>query len=457
MDAKEITDALATVTDSYFKKDIISLGYVKGMTIGKDTLRFSLRLPAPLMPGHDVIAKKCRDALKNVADIGEIEIKKDWEVQRLPSLNAPSTPNSLKGVKNIIAIASGKGGVGKSTVTVCIAEAFAKAGAKVGILDIDVYGPSVPNMVGLGDHQLGGSQQGVLEPVEAHGMKIMSMGFLATKDTPVVWRGPIASQLVQQFLGAVDWGDLDYLFVDMPPGTGDIQLTLSQSVPLTGAVIVTTPQEIAHTIAEKGLRMFQQVKIPILGIVENMAGFTPPGSDEVYHIFGEGGGTSAAEEFDLPLLGKITLRQDLREAMDAGTFVEDENIKSIASLIAVEAMMIVTNEELSPFSPQEMNLVNDGKTLIIKWQDNVEHVISAFNVRLNCPCAHCVDEITGAKLIKEENIPPNVKILESTPVGRYGAKFSFDDPSPGANSGIYTFTFLRQIGEEAVENASFDV
>ena len=141
-------------------------------------------------------------------------------------------------------------------------------------------------MVGLGDHHLGGSQQGVLEPVEAHGMKIMSMGFLANKETPVVWRGPIASQLVQQFLGAVDWGELDYLFVDMPPGTGDIQLTLSQAVPLTGAVIVTTPQEVAHTIAEKGLRMFQQVKIPILGIVENMSGFVPPGSDEVFHIFG---------------------------------------------------------------------------------------------------------------------------------------------------------------------------
>lgn len=457
MDAKEITDALATVTDTYFNKDIITLGYVKGMTIGTDTLRFSLRLPAPLMPNHDELAQKCQDALKNVADIGKIEIKKDWEVQRLPALNAPNTPNSLKNVKNIIAIASGKGGVGKSTVTVCIAEAFAKAGAKVGILDIDVYGPSIPNMVGLGDHQLGGSQQGVLEPVEAHGMKIMSMGFLANKDTPVVWRGPIASQLVQQFLGAVDWGDLDYLFVDMPPGTGDIQLTLSQSVPLTGAVIVTTPQEIAHTIAEKGLRMFQQVKIPILGIIENMAGFTPPGSDEVYHIFGEGGGTSAAEEFDLPLLGQISLRQELREAMDTGKFVEDENIKSIASLIAVEAMMIVTNEELSPFSPQEMNLANDGKTLVIKWQDNVEHIISAFNVRFKCPCAHCVDEITGVQLIKEEEIPPNVKILESVPVGRYGVKFAFDDPSPGANTGIYTFTFLRQLGEEAVENASFNV
>ena len=457
MDAVEITDALTTVIDSTFKKDVISLGYVKGMAIGTDKLRFSLRLPAPMMPNHDELVEKCREALKDVKDIGEIEIKKDWEVQRLPSLNAPNTPNSLKGVKNIIAIASGKGGVGKSTVTVCIAEAFVRAGAKVGILDVDVYGPSIPNMVGLGDHQLGGSQRGVLEPVEAHGMKIMSMGFLANKDTPVVWRGPIASQLVQQFLGAVDWGELDYLFVDMPPGTGDIQLTLSQAVPLTGAVIVTTPQEVAHTIAEKGLRMFQQVKIPILGIVENMAGFIPPGSDEVFHIFGEGGGTAAAEEFDLPLLGKIAIKQDLREAMDKGTFVEDENIKEIASQIALQAMVVVTNEELSPFAPQEMNIANDGQTLIIKWQDDIEHVLSSFHVRGMCPCAHCVDEITGERLIKDGDIPANVKILESAPVGRYGVRFSFDDPSPGANAGIYTFTFLRKLGEEAVEKASFEV
>ena len=457
MDAKEITDALATVKDSYFNKDIITLGYVKGMSIGADNLRFSLRLPAPLMRDHDELAQKCKIALKDIEGIKNIEIKKDWEVQRLPSLNAPNTPNSLQNVKNIIAIASGKGGVGKSTVTVCIAEAFAQAGAKVGILDIDVYGPSIPNMVGLGDHQLAGAQEGVLEPVEAHGMKIMSMGFLATKDTPVVWRGPIASQLVQQFLGAVDWGELDYLFVDMPPGTGDIQLTLSQTVPLTGAVIVTTPQEVAHTIAEKGLRMFQQVKIPILGIVENMAGFTPPGSDEIFHIFGEGGGTSAAEEFELPMLGQIPIRQDLREAMDNGTVYSNDNINSIASLIAVEAMAVVTNEELSPFAPQEINLANDGETLVIKWQDNVEHVISAFNVRFMCPCAHCVDEITGEKIVKETDIPPDVKITESVPVGRYGVRFNFTDPSPGAGAGIYTFSFLRKLGEDAATNASFDV
>ena len=280
---------------------------------------------------------------------------------------------------------------------------------------------------------------------------------LANKDTPVVWRGPIASQLVQQFLGAVDWGELDYLFVDMPPGTGDIQLTLSQAVPLTGGVIVTTPQEVAHTIAEKGLRMFQQVKIPILGIIENMSGFTPPNSKEVFHIFGEGGGTSAAEEFNLPLLGKISLKQNLREAMDKGTLVDDKNIRDIASQIALQAMMVVTNEEMSPFSPLEMNLANQGKTLIIKWQDNTEHVVSSFNIRFSCPCAHCVDEITGEKLIRENDIPANVKILESSPIGRYGVRFSFDDPSPGAGAGIYTFSFLRKLGEEAATNASFDV
>ena len=285
----------------------------------------------------------------------------------------------------------------------------------------------------------------------------MSMGFLATKDTPVVWRGPIASQLVQQFLGAVDWGELDYLFVDMPPGTGDIQLTLSQTVPLTGAVIVTTPQEVAHTIAEKGLRMFQQVKIPILGIVENMAGFTPPGSDEVFHIFGEGGGTSAAEEFDLPMLGKISIKQELREAMDNGTVFTDDNINSIASLIAVEAMAVVTNEELSPFAPLEINMANDGETLVIKWQDNVEHVISSFNIRFMCPCAHCVDEITGEKIVKETDIPPDVKITESVPVGRYGVRFTFTDPSPGAGAGIYTFSLLRKLGEDAAKNAAFEV
>ena len=456
MDGKEITDALSNVKDSYFNKDLITLGYIKGMSIGDKELRFTLKLPAPLMPNHEELAQKCRDALKDVNGLENIEIKKDWEVQRLPALNQPNTPQALTNVKNIIAIASGKGGVGKSTVTVCIAEAFANAGAKVGVLDIDVYGPSIPNMVGLGSHQLGGAQEGVLEPVEAHGMKIMSMGFLATKDTPVVWRGPIASQLVQQFLGAVDWGELDYLFVDMPPGTGDIQLTLSQSVPLTGAVIVTTPQEIAHTIAEKGLRMFQQVKIPILGIVENMAGFTPPGSEEIFHIFGEGGGTSAAEEFDLPLLGQIPIRQDLREAMDNGKVFTNDNIDSIASLIAVEAMAVVTNEELSPFAPQEINLANDGETLVIKWQDNVEHVISAFNVRFMCPCAHCVDEITGEKLVKETDIPPDVKITDSVPVGRYGVRFNFTDPSPGAGAGIYTFSFLRKLGEDAAQNSAFD-
>jgi ATP-binding protein involved in chromosome partitioning len=208
-------------------------------------------------------------------------------------------------VKQIIAVASGKGGVGKSTIAVNLAFACAQAGARVGILDIDVYGPSVPGMLGLREHRLIGGQQGVLEPVKAHGLEIMSMGFLTTKETPVVWRGPIASQLVQQFLGMVAWGELDYLFVDLPPGTGDIQLTLTQSVPLSGVLIVTTPQVVAHTIAEKGLRMFQQVKVPILGIIENMAYYHCPECDHHDPIFREGGGEAVAKAMDLPLLARI--------------------------------------------------------------------------------------------------------------------------------------------------------
>ena len=319
MDAVEITDALTTVLDSTFKKDVISLGYVKGMTVGTDKLRFTLRMPAPMMPNHDELVEKCREALKDVKDIGEIEIKKDWEVQRLPSLNAPNTPNSLNGVKNIIAIASGKGGVGKSTVTVCIAEAFASAGAKVGILDVDVYGPSIPSMVGLGDHQLGGSQQGVLEPVEAHGMKIMSMGFLTNKDTPVIWRGPIASQLVQQFLGAVDWGELDYLFVDMPPGTGDIQLTLVQKLALTGAVMVTTPQNLALLDVKKGADMFAKVNTPVLGVIENMTHFLCPHCNEASQIFPGTSGKEESKRLKVPLLGQIYLCPEIAQSADDGT------------------------------------------------------------------------------------------------------------------------------------------
>ncbi len=228
----------------------------------------------------------------------------------------------IEGVKNILAISSGKGGVGKSTVAVNVAVALAQAGAKVGLIDADIYGPNDPTMLGLGDSQVmvrQGAQGEVLEPAFNYGVKLVSMAFLIDKDQPVIWRGPMLNGVIRQFLYQVEWGELDYLIVDMPPGTGDAQLTLVQAVPMSGAVIVTTPQTVSLLDSRKGLRMFQQLGVSILGIVENMSYFIPPDMpDKKYDIFGSGGGEKTANELGLSLLGAIPLEMPVREGSDIG-------------------------------------------------------------------------------------------------------------------------------------------
>jgi ATP-binding protein involved in chromosome partitioning len=228
----------------------------------------------------------------------------------------------IAGVKNIIAVSSGKGGVGKSTVSVNLAVALALAGAKVGLIDADIYGPNAPTMLGLADAKVTvqqGAQGEVLEPAFNYGVKLVSMGFLIDPDQPVVWRGPMLNGIIRQFLYQVQWGELDYLIVDLPPGTGDAQLTLAQAVPMAGVVIVTTPQTVALLDARRGLRMFQQLQVPILGIVENMSYFIPPDlPDRQYDIFGSGGGEKTAKELGLPLLGCVPLEVPIREGGDQG-------------------------------------------------------------------------------------------------------------------------------------------
>ncbi len=454
MEAKE---ALTTVRDPLLKRDIISLGYVHGLTSSGNRVRFTLRLPSPASPHGEELAGKCREALLTLDGIDTVEIETAWEVPRLPALEAPTTPAALAQVKQIIAVASGKGGVGKSTIAVNLAFACAQAGARVGILDIDVYGPSVPGMLGLREHRLIGGQQGVLEPVKAHGLEIMSMGFLTTKETPVVWRGPIASQLVQQFLGMVAWGELDYLFVDLPPGTGDIQLTLTQSVPLSGVLIVTTPQVVAHTIAEKGLRMFQQVKVPILGIIENMAYYHCPECDYHDPIFREGGGEAVAKAMDLPLLARIPLNSSIATAMDAGEPLAEGEIGDVFRALAGEAMARASatalGEALNPAAPQELAIAAGG-AVQVKWRDGVEQAIPAHTLRSECPCAGCVDEFSGEKLLLPEQIPTDIAVASTASIGRYAVRFDFSD---GHSSGIYEFARLRTIGDNASDAAAFEV
>lgn len=316
----DILTALGTVQDPDLKKDLVSLNMIKDVQVSPDKVSFTVMLTTPACPLKEKIRQDCVSALKPI--LGD-RIKLDITMSSSVTSVRDNTP-ILPGVKNIIAIASGKGGVGKSTVTSNLAVALAQAGAKVGLIDADIYGPSIPVMFNCENEQpevkvINGKN--FIVPLEQYGVKLISIGFLTPTDSAVVWRGPMASAALKQFIGDALWGDLDYLLIDLPPGTSDIHLTLVQTVPVTGAVIVTTPQKVALADANKGLAMFRQpqINVPILGIVENMAYFTPEElPDHKYYIFGKDGGRNLAEKYNVPLLGQIPLVQGIRESGDSG-------------------------------------------------------------------------------------------------------------------------------------------
>ncbi|HYC83584.1 MAG TPA: Mrp/NBP35 family ATP-binding protein [Chryseosolibacter sp.] len=316
----DILKALSTVDDPDLKRDLVSLGMIRDLKTSDKKVSFTVVLTTPACPLKEKIRQDCEQAVRAVTGAGtEILIHMTSSVTTLRD-----SAQLLPGVKNIIAIASGKGGVGKSTVTTNLAVSLAQAGAKVGLIDADIYGPSIPTMFNC-EHeqplvrQINGKN--VIIPIEQYGVKLISIGFLAPPDSAVVWRGPMASSALKQFFADTDWGDLDYLLIDLPPGTSDIHLTLVQTVPVTGAVIVTTPQKVALADANKGLAMFKQpqINVPVLGVVENMAYFIPEEfPDHKYHIFGKDGGKNLSEKHNVPLLGQIPLVQGIRESGDSG-------------------------------------------------------------------------------------------------------------------------------------------
>jgi ATP-binding protein involved in chromosome partitioning len=319
LDSTAVLETLRPVQDPELRKSLVELNMIRNVAIEGSTVRFTLVLTTPACPLREFIVEECEKAVKTLpgVEIVQVDVTAETPQQKgIPDLQG------IDGVKNIIAISSGKGGVGKSTVSVNIAVALAQAGAKVGLLDADIYGPNAPNMLGLAQAKVtvqDGPQGQVLEPAFNYGVKLVSMAFLIDLDQPVVWRGPMLDSMIRNFLYNAQWGDLDYLIVDLPPGTGDAQLTLAQRVPMSGAVIVSTPQTVALLDARKGLRMFQQLGVPILGIVENMSYFIPPDlPDRSYDIFGSGGGEKTAQELEIPLLGCIPLEISLREGGDVG-------------------------------------------------------------------------------------------------------------------------------------------
>ena len=339
---EKVLKALRHVDDPDIKKDLVTLNMIQDIEIDGNKLAFTVMLTTPACPLKEVIKNNCLDAIAE--HIGE-----DIEVEITMSAHVTSTRDNtplLPGVKNIIAVASGKGGVGKSTVTANLAVALSRTGAKVGIIDADIFGPSMPTMFNCEHEQPGIRKEGernLIIPIEQYGVKLISIGFLTPSENAVVWRGPMASSALKQFIGDTDWGELDYLLIDLPPGTSDIHLTMVQTVPVTGAVLVTTPQKVALADAQKGLNMFQQpqINVPVLGVIENMAYFTPEElPDNKYYIFGKDGGKELAAKFDVPFLGEVPLVQGIREAGDLGypavmqNSVSSEAFEQIAQVTA---------------------------------------------------------------------------------------------------------------------------
>jgi ATP-binding protein involved in chromosome partitioning len=313
--------ALSKVIEPDLNKDIITLGLVDNLKIDGNTVSFTVKISNPAMHSKKRMQEACEFALER--QFGK-NIKSNINIEALPKDRAPSIRTILPNVKHIVAIASGKGGVGKSTITTNLAVGLAKLGYKVGLVDADIYGPSAPTMLDLvGERPQGVEVNGktLIKPIESYGVKILSIGFFSDPDQAVVWRGPMATKALNQLFKDAHWEDLDYLLIDLPPGTGDIHLTLVQNIPLTGAIVVTTPQEVALADARKGINMFNMdtIKVPVIGLVENMAWFTPAElPDNKYYIFGKDGGKNLAESMNVPLLAQIPLIQSVREAGDVG-------------------------------------------------------------------------------------------------------------------------------------------
>jgi ATP-binding protein involved in chromosome partitioning len=312
---ENILQALKVVQDPDLHRDIVALNFVKNLKITGNDVSFSLELTTPACPVRDQFKVDCERAIRSaVSNVGKIEIQMTSNVATHENQQKELI---LPGVKNTIAVASGKGGVGKSTVAVNLAVSLAMDGAKVGLVDADVYGPSIPLMFGMNERPK--VSENKLIPLERYGVKIMSIGFLVDPMQAVIWRGPMASGAVKQFMSDVNWGALDYLIFDLPPGTGDIQLTLVQTIPLTGAVIVTTPQDVALADARKGLVMFNKVNVPVLGIVENMSYYICSHCGHRENIFDSGGGSRTATELEVPFLGEIPIDTRIRVGGDQGT------------------------------------------------------------------------------------------------------------------------------------------
>ena len=332
-----VLDALKVVQDPDLHRDIVALGFVKDLKIDRAHVSFTIELTTPACPVKDQMRDQARAAVLQIGGVSEVDVRMSARVREAAAADSGRMP--VPGIKNLIAVGAGKGGVGKTTVAVNLAIALAQCGGRVGLLDADIYGPNVPIMLGL-KTQLTTDGEKIL-PAEKFGLQIISMGFLTEDDAPIIWRGPMLHGALQQFFREVRWKDLDYLVIDMPPGTGDVALTLSQTVPVAGAIVVTTPQQVSLADSRRAIAMYKKLNIPPMGILENMSYYACPDCGHEADIFGRGGGEAMAESLGVPFIGRIPIYQPIREGSDAGVplmIAEPQSPAARAFMAAAERM-----------------------------------------------------------------------------------------------------------------------
>ncbi len=482
----QVEDKLRRIKGPDLQGNIVELGLVSEILIRDDKVYFSITVPArraeelePLRQAAERVVREI-DGVKGATVVltaqagtgagnGNARPPEHARVQAArargaagdgaapraaapgPAAPAAGTPRqaaqSVPGVKHLIAVASGKGGVGKSTTAVNLALGFQALGLKAGIMDADIYGPSQPRLLGLkGRPDVSGK---TLKPMEAYGLKAMSMGFMVDEGTPIVWRGPMVVQALNQMLREVAWGDLDVLVIDMPPGTGDVQLTMAQQVPLSGAVIVSTPQDLALIDAKKSLAMFQKVNVPILGVIENMSQFICPKCGERSDIFGHGGAAKEAQALGVPFLGGVPLHMDIRAKSDSGEPVTatepDGSHAAIFRELAAKTweQVLTAKGEDAAGKPIDLEVSGDGTTLTIVPVKGDPYELPAEMLRVMSPSA----EVQGHSAAQRVTVggKKNVKIRELRPVGNYAVRVVFDD---GHDTGLFTWPYLTELNRE---------
>ena len=436
---EKVLDALRAVIDPDFEKDIVTLGFIKKLKIDDGTVSFEIELTTPACPIRDEFKAQAEEVVGALAGVKDVQVTMTAQERPMRKLEQGS---GLAQTTCILAVTSCKGGVGKSTVAAMLAVNLSQQGFRVGLLDVDIFGPSVPTLFNMHEKGVESTEDEYIVPRTWKDLKVMSFGF-ALGDQPAVMRGPMVSGLVQQFLHQVGWGELDYLVIDFPPGTGDVQLTISQSVQLDAAVIVTTPHELSLADVRKGIQMFAKVNVPVIGVIENMAYFECSNCSERHEIFGKSGAEALRERFGLENLAVLPIRPDISgrlESLVAAPEAEE----------ATDAVMRALGRQLME-RPERPKPEATATHIELHWSDGQVDRVENRALRLACACALCVDEMSRVPLLDPDTIPDDIHAKEVWTIGNYALGISWSD---GHATGFFPFTTIKQLAAETAAEAA---